>query len=73
MKKPKMVANLLEVTDVSIETLEARARLHDSRNKGPSKKKQQEVREVNTADHGDRGNRRNHQHQLLTKKKKDHF
>jgi hypothetical protein len=34
MKKPKMVANLLEVTDVSIETLEARARLHDSHNKG---------------------------------------
>jgi hypothetical protein len=39
MKKPKMVANLLEVTNICIETLEARARLNESRNKGPSKKK----------------------------------
>jgi hypothetical protein len=40
MKKNKMVADLLAVTDVSIEALEARARLLDSCNKGPPKKKQ---------------------------------
>jgi hypothetical protein len=40
MKKNKMVAGLLAVTDVSIEALEARARLLDSCNKGLPKKKQ---------------------------------
>jgi hypothetical protein len=39
MKKPKMVADLLAVTDVYIEALEALARLLESCNKGPSKKK----------------------------------
>jgi hypothetical protein len=42
MNKPKMVVDLLAVTDVCIEASEARARLLDSRNKGPPKKKQQE-------------------------------
>jgi hypothetical protein len=40
MKKNKMVAGLLAVTDVSIEALESRARLLDSCNKGLPKKKQ---------------------------------
>jgi hypothetical protein len=54
MKKPKLVADLLTVADVYIE---ARARLLDSQNKGPSKKKQQEDREVNTVDHSNHINR----------------
>jgi hypothetical protein len=52
MKKTKMVANLLAVTDVCIEASEAQARLLKSRGKGTSRKK--EDREVNTADRGDR-------------------
>jgi hypothetical protein len=54
MKKPKMVSDLMVVTDICIEASEARARLHDSRNKGPSKKKQQQDWEVNTVDHRNR-------------------
>jgi hypothetical protein len=50
MKKPTIVVDLLAVTNICIEALEARAQLLDSRNKGPPKKKQQEDREVNTAD-----------------------
>jgi hypothetical protein len=46
---------------------EARAQLLDSRNKGPIKKKQQEDREVNTADH------RNHKHQPTEQKEKRSF
>jgi hypothetical protein len=61
MKKPKTVVDLLAVADVCIEASEARARLLESQNKGPSKKKQQEDQEVNTADHGDRDNRENRQ------------
>jgi hypothetical protein len=53
MKKPKMMADLLAITDVCIEGFEARARLLESHGKGPSKKKQ-DNREVNTTDHGDR-------------------
>jgi hypothetical protein len=39
MKKPKMVVDLLIVTDVCIEASNARARLLESRNKGPPRKK----------------------------------
>jgi predicted nicotinamide N-methyase len=42
MKKPKIVANLLVVVDVCFEASEARARLLDTHNKGPSNNKQQE-------------------------------
>jgi hypothetical protein len=52
MKKPKMVADLLTVTDVCIEASEARAWLLDSCNKGAPKKKQHEDREVNVVDRG---------------------
>jgi hypothetical protein len=39
MKKPKMVVDLLTVADVCIEASEAQARLLESRDKGPSKKR----------------------------------
>jgi hypothetical protein len=52
---PKMVANLLTVTDMCIEASEAQARLLESRGKGPSSKK--DDWEVNTADRGDRKDR----------------
>jgi hypothetical protein len=52
MKKPKIVVDLLAVADVCIEVSTARAWLLDTRNKRPWKKKQQEDREVNAADHG---------------------
>jgi hypothetical protein len=61
LKKPKTVAGLLTVVDICIEASEARARILESRNKGPPRKKQQDDQEVNTADCGDCGNRRNHQ------------
>jgi hypothetical protein len=54
MKKPKIVANLLVVVDVCFEALEARARLLDTHNKGPSNNKQQEDQEVNAANHENR-------------------
>jgi hypothetical protein len=57
MKKPKTMADLFTVADVCIEASEARARLIESRGKGPSKKKQ-DNREVNTTDRGDHGDRR---------------
>jgi hypothetical protein len=60
MKKPKMVADLLTVTDVCIEASEARAQLLESRGKGPSKKKQDD-REVNITDCGDHGYHENRQ------------
>jgi hypothetical protein len=49
MKKSKMVADLLTVADTCIEASEARARLLESRGKGPMKKKQDD-QEVNTTD-----------------------
>jgi hypothetical protein len=55
MKKSKMVADLLTVTDVCIEASEARARLLESRGKGTSRKK--DDHEVNTADRGDHKDR----------------
>jgi hypothetical protein len=57
MKKPKTVADLLVVADVCIDVFEARARLLESRDKGPSKKKQDD-REVNTTNLGDHRDRR---------------
>jgi hypothetical protein len=51
MKKPKTVADLLAVADVCIEVSEARARLLESRGKGPARRK--DDREVNTAERGD--------------------
>jgi hypothetical protein len=39
MKQPKMVTDLLAVADVCIEASETRARLLESHDKGPSKKK----------------------------------
>jgi hypothetical protein len=56
MKKPKTVADLLAVADVCIEASEARARLLESRGKGPARRK--DDREVNTAERGDRKDRR---------------
>jgi hypothetical protein len=47
MKKPKMVVDLLAVTDICIKASEARARLLESHGKGPSRK---EDREVDTVD-----------------------
>jgi hypothetical protein len=44
MKKPKTMAGLLTITDVCIETFEARAQLLESRNKGSSRKKKQDDR-----------------------------
>jgi hypothetical protein len=52
MKKPKTVADLLAVADVCIEASEARARLLESRGKGPARRKDDQ--EVNTAEWGDR-------------------
>jgi hypothetical protein len=73
IKKPKTVADLLTVANVCIEASEARARLLESRRKGPSKKKQND-REVNITDHGDcrdRGYRQNRQQQSTYQKEKD--
>jgi hypothetical protein len=60
MRKPKMVAELLAVADVCIEAFEARARLLESRGKGPSRKK--DDWEVNTTDRGDRKDRGDHKY-----------
>jgi hypothetical protein len=51
MKKPKIVADSLAVTDICIEASEARAQILESCGKGPSRKK--DDREVNTAERGD--------------------
>jgi hypothetical protein len=56
MKKPKTVVDLLSVADVCIEASEARARLLESRGKGPARRK--DDREVNTVVWGDRKDRR---------------
>jgi hypothetical protein len=78
MKKPKMVADLLMVTDTCIEAFEARGRLLEARGKGPTKKKQDD-REVNTTDrgdrkdHGDRGYHRNCLQQSSDQKEKRTF
>jgi hypothetical protein len=60
MKKPKIVVDLLTVTDTCIKASKAWARLLESHGRWPSKKKKDD-REVNTTDwrdrkdHGDRG------------------
>jgi hypothetical protein len=75
MKKPKTVADLLTVTNTCIEAFEARARLLESRGKGPAKKKQYD-REVNTTDRGDHKDHRdrgNHQQQSSDQKEKKLF
>jgi hypothetical protein len=75
MKKPKMVVDLLAVANVCIETSEAHARLLESRNKEPSKKKQDD-REVNVIDRGDRkdhGDREYHSKQSSDQKEKRLF
>jgi hypothetical protein len=51
MKKPKMVVDLLAVANICIEASEARARLLESRGKGPSRKR--DDREVKTTERGD--------------------
>jgi hypothetical protein len=56
MKKPKTVVDLLAVADVCIEASEARARLLESRGKGPARRK--DDREVNTVERGDRKDHR---------------
>jgi hypothetical protein len=58
MKKPKMVADLLAAANICIEASEARARLMESRGKGPSRKK--DDREVNTLERGDQGDNGGH-------------
>jgi hypothetical protein len=81
MKKPKVVADLLTVTDVCIEASEARARILESCGKGPSKKKSDDL-EINMTDRGDsgdhrdcrdRGYRGNRQRQPTDQKEKRHF
>jgi hypothetical protein len=75
MKKPKMVANLLVVTDICIEASEAWAWLLDSRGKGSVKKKQddQEVNTTDWGDHKDCGDRGNHQQQPSDQKESRPF
>jgi hypothetical protein len=58
MKKPKMVADLLVVTDVCIKASATRAQLLESRGKGTSRKK--DDRMVNMTDRGDRKDRGDH-------------
>jgi hypothetical protein len=60
MKKPKTVADLLAVADVCIEASEARARLLESRGKGPLRRR--DDREVNTTERGDQKDREGYRH-----------
>jgi hypothetical protein len=60
MKKPKTVVDLLAVADVCIEASEARARLLESRGKGPSRRR--DDRKVNTAERGDQKDRRGYRY-----------
>jgi hypothetical protein len=74
MKKPKTMADLLAVADMCIEASEARARLLESWDKGPSRKK--DNRKVNIADRGDhkdRGDRGYHKKQSSEQKEKRLF
>jgi hypothetical protein len=75
MKKPKMVANLLAVTDTCIEASEARARLIESHSKGLSKKKHDdwEVNMTDRGDHKDRRDRGYHGKKSSDQKEKRHF
>jgi hypothetical protein len=75
IKKPRMVVDLLAVTDVCIEALKAQTQLFESRGKGSSKKKR-DNREVNMTDRGDHkdcgdhGYRGHHQQQSSDQKEK---
>jgi hypothetical protein len=74
MKKPKTVAGLLAVADICIEASESRARLLESRGKGPSRKK--DDREVNTTEQGDQRDHRGHRYrgkQFLDQKERRPF
>jgi hypothetical protein len=74
MKKPKTVADLLTVADVCIEASKARARLLESRGKGPSKRR--DDREINTAEQGDQkdhGGYRYHGKQYSDRKERRPF
>jgi hypothetical protein len=74
MKKLKTVVDLLAVANICIEASEARARLLESRGKGPSRKR--DGREVNTAERGDqkdRGAHRYHRKQSSDQKEKRPF
>jgi hypothetical protein len=72
MKKPKTVVDLLAVADTCIEVSEARARLLESRGKGPSKKKQDD-QEVNVTDRGDLKDRGDRDKQSSDQKEKMPF
>jgi hypothetical protein len=75
MKKHRIVANLLAITNICIEASKARAQLLESCGKGPLKKKQDD-HEVSTIDQGDRGDhiyRGNHQQQSSDQKEKRLF
>jgi hypothetical protein len=72
MKKPKTVADLLAVANTCIEASEARARLLESRGKGPLKKKQDD-RDVNMTDRGDLKDHGDHDKQSSDQKEKRHF
>jgi hypothetical protein len=60
MKKPKMLADLLAVTDICIEASEARAQLLESRGKGPSRKRNDW--EVNSTERGDQKDHGGHRY-----------
>jgi hypothetical protein len=72
MKKPRMVVNLLAVSDVCIEAFEAQAQLLESHDKGASKKKQDdwEVNITDREDRKDRGYHGNHHQQSSDQKEK---
>jgi hypothetical protein len=78
MKKPRMMAGLLAVTDICIEASKAQARLLESCGQGLMKKKQDD-QEVNTTDQidckyrGDRGYHKNCQQQSSDQKEKRSF
>jgi hypothetical protein len=75
MKKPKMVADLLAVTDTCIEASEARAWLLESHGKGPSKKKQDDwkVNMTGQGDHKDHGDNGYHDKQSFDQNEKRPF
>jgi hypothetical protein len=59
-EKPKTVPELLAVADICIEASEARARLLESRGKGPSRKR--DDRDVNIVERGDQKDRGGHRY-----------
>jgi hypothetical protein len=74
MKKPKTVIDLLAVSDICIEALEAQAQLLESRGKGPSRKRDDwEVNTVKQGDQRDRGGHRYHGKQFSDQKERRPF